>query len=72
MRAKVAVLILFLGACTALFAAACIDGTTANCDAGSGCEPGEGAAPLPDASEKDGGADTLTTDTSMPQDAPAG
>lgn len=78
MRAKVAVLILSLGACAALFASACIDGTTADCDAGSGCEPGEGAAPLPDSAGDAGGADTSnlldtsTPDTSIPKDAPAG
>lgn len=79
MRAKAAILILSLGASAALFAGACIDGTTPNCDAGSGCEPGEGSAPLPDSGGdggKDSGADTAPADSSMdtstPKDAPAG
>jgi hypothetical protein len=44
MRATLAILIFTFGCCS-LFLGACIDGATPNCDAGSGCEPGETSTP---------------------------
>lgn len=75
MRAKVAISLLTV-ACCMLLVGACIDGTTPNCDAGSGCEPGEGSAPLPDTgtppdSGDGGGVKDSSPDTAV-TDAPPG